>query len=341
MIYDLAVIGNGIFANVFLHEINKHVNKSQNFKVAKLYCEELAPNCSLRTTSTVSKNGIESGVSSLGDTLLKAFNAFEVFFHENKNCGVFPTKQFILSTNKESAQKLERRYKNQINLIEKPMLSEKYSGVVLDSYIVIPELFFEFIESLPKNYIQDTILQMVESIEEESGVVNLVLRDKTEVKAKKVVVATGAYSRINTHLFKNTNFHEKIKYTKIAAGSYLTKKFEYPHDLYYTIDGHNLVYRSKTKDLIIGSTTVDGPIVTPDLVSLKLIFEEVKKAIHLDLGDFESYQVITGLRHKGQKRVPFFEPIVDSKNIWFFNGAYKNGWSLPFYYAFENGKLFV
>ncbi len=341
MIYDLAVIGNGIFANVFLHEINKHVNKSQNFKVAKVYCEELAPNCSLRTTSTVSKNGIESGVSNLGDTLLKSFNAFEDFYRENKNCGIFPAKQQIFSTNTESAQKLERRYKNQINLIENQLLKEKFPGVVLDSYIVIPELFFEFIENVQKNYVQDTILQMVESIEEENGIVNLVLRDKTEVKAKKVIVATGAYSRINTHLFKSTNFYEKIKLTKIAAGSYLVKKFDYPHDLYFTLDGHNLVYRSITKELIIGSTTVDGPIFTPDLVALKLIFEEVKQAIKLDLGDFESYQVVTGLRHKGQKRVPFFDAIVESKNIWFFNGAYKNGWSLPFYYAFEKSKLFV
>lgn len=341
MIYDLAVIGNGIFANVFLHEINKLVNKSQNFRVAKLYSEELAPNCSLRTTSTVSKNGIEEGISNLGDTLLNSYNAFENFFLNNKDCGIFSSPQYILSTDDDHSVRLERRYKNLITPIENNLFKEKYLGVTLNSYIVIPELFFNYLESFSKNYIQDDILQLVESIEESAGVTTLILRDKTEVKAKKVVIATGAYSRINTHLFSKTNIHEKILFTKVVAGSYLVKQFDYPHDLYFTINGHNLVYRHQTKEMIIGSTTVQGAIVTPDLVELKNIFDNVNSAVNLDLGSFDSYRVITGLRHKGQKRIPFFEPIVDSQNIWFFNGAYKNGWSLPFFYSKEKAKLFV
>lgn len=341
MIYDLIVIGNGIFANVFLHELNMHVNKSQNFRVAKVYSEELAPNCSLRTTSTVSRNGIEEGISPLGDTLLKSYLAFEAFSKINNLCGIYPINQYLLATDKEHQVKLSRRYHDQLKPLNHPLLNDNFEGVLLDSFMVIPEEMFKFLASVPKNYIQDDIQSFVESIEERNDYTEIVLVDKTILKAKKVVIATGAYSRINYHLFANTLFKEKIMFTKIVAGSYLKKQFDYPTNLYFTINGHNLVYRQKSQELIIGSTSVNGAITAPDLFSLKQIFSEVKAAINLDLGLFNDYQVITGLRHKGQKRIPFFESISESKNIWFFNGAYKNGWSLPFYFAKEKAALFI
>lgn len=341
MVYDLVIIGNGIFANVFLHEINQHVNKSQNFKIAKVYSEELAPNCSLRTTSTVSQNGIEEGVSHLGDLLLKSYLAFEAFHQINKNCGIYPVKQFLFSLDEDHHQKLSRRYQNNMRVISHSVFPENKMGIVLDSYIVVPEEMFAYFHQQDKNYLLDEFSKMAESIEEIDGMVSITFSDKSVIKAKKVLLATGAYSRINTHLFAQTNFHEKIKLTKIVAGSYLIKKFDYPTDLYFTINGHNLVYRKSSQELIIGSTSVEGAVTAPDLVSLKAIFETVKSAISLEIGSFSDYQVVTGLRHKGQKRMPFFGPITKSENIWFFNGAYKNGWSLPFYLAKEKVNLFI
>lgn len=341
MVYDLVIIGNGIFANVFLHEINQLVNKSQNFTVAKVFSEELAPNCSLRTTSTVSQNGIEEGVSHLGDLLLKSYLAFESFFQLNQNCGIYPAKQYLFSVDDDHHQKLSCRYHNNMRVISHPAFMENKMGVVLDSYIVVPEEMFSYFNQIDKNYHLDEYSKMADSIEENRDHVVVTLADKSEILAKKVLLATGAYSRINSHLFSQTNFGEKIKQTKIVAGSYLIKKFNYPTDLYFTINGHNLVYRKSSGELIIGSTSVEGAMTAPDLVSLKSIFETVKNAISLELGNFSDYQVVTGLRHKGQKRIPFFEAITHSENIWFFNGAYKNGWSLPFHFAKEKASLFI
>jgi hypothetical protein len=57
VIYDLIVVGNGLAAQTFLFELfNQHgeVVKSQNFSVAQVAAEGIAPACSLRTTATVS-----------------------------------------------------------------------------------------------------------------------------------------------------------------------------------------------------------------------------------------------------------------------------------------------
>lgn len=329
--YDLVILGDGIFGKLFLYELNKYVTKSQNLKVARVFDEKLAPNCSLRTTSTVSENGIEEGISELGDELLKAFNAFKEFYISNQPDGIYEAKQYVANS-EDKLDKLIKRYKEKVSEIDIPLLKKELNGVELDSYIVSPELFFKYISVNNPNFALKDYSLLCKKIENIDGVVKLTLIDDTEISTKKLVMATGAYSVIHKELFESTLFYEKINFTKVVAGSYLKKSFKHFEDLYLTLNGHNLVYRHKTQELIIGSTTVQGPITSPDIAQLKDIFKEVKDLVTLDLGEFSDYEMITGLRHKGQKRMPFFKPITTDESIWFFNGAYKNGWSLPFYY---------
>ena len=77
-IYDLAVIGNGIAAHSFLWNLsNTEVSRSQNFSIAHIYSEKLAPACTLRSSATVSLNGIEADVSTLGNDMREAFFMFD------------------------------------------------------------------------------------------------------------------------------------------------------------------------------------------------------------------------------------------------------------------------
>ena len=340
MDFDLVVIGDGIFANVFLFELNKLVNKSQNFSVAKIFSEELAPNCSLRTTSTVSKNGIEEGISELGDLLVKSFEAFQQFSNEHQNVGIYPSKQYVASTHSKTEEKIQKRYGDKVSKLSQSYFKKNYLGVELDSYIVIPEEFFSGLNSYPKNYQLKSIQSFVKFFEEKEDGVAIHLLNGDVITAKKCVVATGAFSRLFSDMFTETEIKEKILNTKIVAGTYLIKKASFPNDIYLTLNGHNLVYRKSTSELIIGSTTVEGPITLPMMVELKEIFEDVKKSVTLDIGNFEDYTPVTGLRHKGQKRMPYFKPITKNQRVWFFNGAYKNGWSLPFYLAKKEAHLF-
>ena len=122
MKFDLAIVGNGIFSKLFLFELNKIVNKSQNFSVATISNEKLFPACSYRTTSTVSLNGIESGVSPLGDELRNAFFSFEDFVMKNNPQGVWPIKQQIFGIGDD--QKLKMRYGEKYFKRVHPLLKE-------------------------------------------------------------------------------------------------------------------------------------------------------------------------------------------------------------------------
>ena len=338
MTYDLAILGDGIFGKLFLYELNSRVKKSQNFSVAQISSDKLAPACSLRTTSTVSLNGIEEGVSELGNELRHGFLAFKEFYKKNRPDGIFPTEQIIVvdDQNENNIIKIKRRYSDQWSNISDIILKKNLIGIKLNSYIVSPELFFKHIKIENPNYQLNHFDSLAFNISKNDQVYEIVLSNNEKVKAKKVIICTGAYSRIHTSLFRETLFADKINLTKVVAGSYLKKTFNYPHNVYITINGHNVVYRKETKELIIGSTTVQGPILAPDLSSLREIFSDVQINIDIDLGKFNDYEVVTGLRHKGQKRMPFFKAITDDQNVWFFNGAYKNGWSLPFHYINQN-----
>jgi hypothetical protein len=341
MLYDLAVIGDGIFGNVFLHEINGLVNKSQNFTVAHIYEEKLAPMCSLRTTSTVSQNGVEEGISPLGDLLLNSFSAFVDFYQHNKDYGIIPSKQFIFTTIESKKAKLKRRFKEQIGVINSPYFHGIQTGVVIDSYIISPDTFFSKIKSTPKNFLKTDFIKLVKCVEEKDNFVLITFVDDTTIQAKKVLLATGAYSKIFPGMFQKTTFAEKINETKVVAGSYLIKKANFETDLYFTINGHNLVYRKATKELIIGSTEYEGALMVPEVYELKKILADVSAHVTFDLGSIDEYKAISGIRHKGHRRMPTFEPISENQRIWFANGAYKNGWSLPFYFSKKFGNLFV
>jgi len=80
MTYDILLIGNGLSAKVFLFELlhSDEIN-CQNLAIAQVFCENLAPSCSLRSTASVSLNGIEEGISPLGDLLSKSFDSFVSF----------------------------------------------------------------------------------------------------------------------------------------------------------------------------------------------------------------------------------------------------------------------
>jgi hypothetical protein len=59
----------------------------------------------------------------------------------------------------------------------------------------------------------------------------------------------------------------------------------------------------------------------------------MKDICSIDLGEFEDFKVLTGLRHKASKRIPVCGFADESKRIGLINGLYKNGYSLPFHFS--------
>jgi hypothetical protein len=334
VIYDLLVVGNGLAAQTLLFDLIKSSEiedmNCQNFSIAQIYAEDLAPACSTRSTSTISLNGIEDGVSELGDTLRKGFFAFESFYNEYSLPFIESVNQFITATDKVKLEALKRRYKNLIP-IKNESLSRSFDGVKLSSYIVDPNQmsnwFNSEIERSNIHRVEDFLMKFDINSE---GIIESHTHKGEIIKSRKILLCTGAYHSIFSAFFPLSTL--KVNH-QVVAGSYLQKKVSLPKGFILTIDGHNLLYRKSDQHLVLGSASQKGPIQTSDLSVLNNIFHQMKDLCMFDLGHFEDFKVINGLRHKASKRIPICGFLDESKKIGIINGLYKNGYSLPFYFS--------
>lgn len=332
-IYDLAVIGNGIAAQSFLWNLsmNTNFNGGEPYSIAHLYTEKIAPPCSLRSSATVSLNGVEEDVSPLGNDLREAYYLFENFFNQHCPEGVEKIKRSVLSTNENDTAKLKRRYKA-LSWIEPNNIKGKYLGIEYFSYVITPKDFLKWMTSqikIPK----DNFPYMVKDIIKNKEDFTIVLQDESTLLTKKILFATGAFSKIfeNFYLFsKENSFEEK---NAIKSGTYLERDLYLGEKSFYiTIDGNLLLYRKNCNEnkLIIGSLSNEGAYEFPDIKSLSELLLKLNEIVTFDLGHIKDYSIVTGLRHKGKKRMLICTSLDDEKKIFTLNGLYKNGYSLSF-----------
>lgn len=329
MIYDLIVVGNGLAAQTFLFELFKHlkldVKQSQNYSVAQVFSEDVAPTCSLRSTASVSLSGIAEGVSELGDDLRKSFHLFEDFFKQENPSGIEKVKQFITYSSDAEKDKLIRRYKK-LDTIKSSLFSSDFSGVELDSYIVSPRMYQNWFDEKISAEKIDRKRNFIKSITTDTaGVLTCELMSGEILKAKKIVLCTGAYAKIFSQFYPTT---EDFQSTQVVSGGYLEKSIALPTSSFYlTIDGHNLIYRSLDQSLILGSASIKGAFLASDYSELKHIYETVGKFLSFSLGDFNEFKTVVGLRHKASKRRAIARAINNDKSVYMINGFYKNGYS--------------
>lgn len=331
MIYDLIVVGNGLAAQAFLFELFSHlksdVKKYQNFSVAQIFSEEIAPACSLRSTATVSLTGITTGISDLGDDLNKSFYLFEDFVKKHNPLGVEKVKQIVTFTNETHQKKMIRRYKTLYPISSSLLKTPHREGVELDSYLVDPQAYAQWFNaqiSGEKIHQQNNFLKGL-AIDEE-GLVHCELMDKELLKTKKLVLCTGAYAKIYSHFFDESF---ELESSQVVPGAYLERSIDLNRpSFYFTIDGHNLIYRSTDQTLILGSVSSYGAFLTPDYAELKKIHRLFAETLNLSLGSFSEFKTVVGLRHKGKKRAQIARALNSSKSVYMINGFYKNGYTL-------------
>lgn len=330
MIYDLIVVGNGLAAQTFLMELFSHIGqndkKYQNYSVAQIFSEEIAPACSLRTTASVSLSGIVSGVSELGDDLRKSFFLFEDFVAKERPESVEAIKQYISYSIDAEKEKLIRRY-GDLTPIHSPLFKAAMNGTILDSYIVDPLVHAEWfnikIASQKIVKINNFLKSMTKN---DDGTFNCELMNAEVLTARKIVLCTGAYAKIFSQFYLPTAQMQK---TQVVAGSYLQKTIDLRCPSFYvTIDGHNLIYRSTRHELIMGSASYKGAILAPDYALLNKIYQVFNNALRPAIGNFQDFKTITGLRHKAQKRKPLACALNDEKSVYVISGFYKNGFSV-------------
>jgi hypothetical protein len=327
VVYDLLVVGNGIAAQTFLFELfnSEDVKKSQNFSVAQVYSEEITPSCSMRSTATVSLNGIEDGVSDLGDELRDSFFLFQNFYHLYSPTGVEKATQAITYSDDLHKAKMIRRFKKlQINT-HSPF-KESFEGTKLDSYIINPLMYRSWFESQLSQFKIDRYLYFLKSFSKNiDGTFDCQLFNNQVVKTKKILFCSGAFAKLYSEFF---GLKDEFINTQIVPGNYLEKKVDLQMPSFYlTIDELNCIYRTQEKTLIIGSSSMRDATAVADLSQLKKILETFNNFCLIPFGEINDFKLITGLRLKGVRRRPMSCALNPEKTIFTINGLYKNGFS--------------
>jgi len=325
VVYDLIVVGNGLAAQTLLFEIFSNDKKSQNFSVAQLYSEEITPSCSLKSTATVSLSGIEEGISELGEDLRESYFLFEKFIKEYSPAGVEALERYVTYTTDKEKAKMLRRYKN-LSKLKHPLLKEEFEGTKLESFLITPHLYSSWFE----NFIKDKNIVKRESfvssvIKNEAGFLECHLLGGEILLAKKVVLCTGAYSKILSHFY---GLSETLEKSEVVAGSYLERFLDLNRaSFYFTIDSHSLIYRQSDTKIIFGSSSIKGGFQAANLEELQNIFLQIQALISFNLGEFSDYKIITGQRHKGIRRRAFFKSLDSEDSLFLITGLYKNGYT--------------
>lgn len=331
-IFDLAVIGNGIAAQSFLWNLSHRERKSQDFSIAHVYSEKLAPACTLRSSATVSLNGINEDVSALGNDMREAFFMFDNFFKQYRPEGVESVIRTVVSTNENETKKLTRRYEK-LNTVISDKLKDQFSGTQYDSYMVTPEIFTKWLSDNTKIKKTDFPL-FLKNLKKCDDVYHLFLENGQTIKAKKILFAMGAYSKIFENFFLPLGAESIEAKNSIKAGSYFEKNCDLGNDsFYFSIDGIQVLYRKNAHEnkLIIGSATALGAYELPDYAVLEELFMKVKALLTFEIGEMSDFKIITGLRHKGPKRLLICDCIDgEEKTLFRINGLYKNGYSMGF-----------
>jgi hypothetical protein len=327
VIYDLIVVGNGIAAQTFLFEFYSKLDvlKRQNISVAQIYCEEIAASCSLRSIATVSLSGIEEGISDLGNELRDSYFLFEDFQNNHRPKGVEKVKQIVTYTTEKEKSKALRRYKK-LFPINNPILKEQMEGIELDAFVISPEILHQwFEEKLSKRDIVHKKKFLKNISENPEGILQCELLGGEILKAEKIVLCTGAFSKLFSSFYNETDF---LSTTYTVAGSYLERTFDFErHSFTVTIDGYKIIYRDDEKKIIMGSSSSSDGIVLGDLKEIQDILLLFNKKCSLYFGELTDFKLITGLRHKAAKRRPIASALNANKNIFMIGGLYKNGFT--------------
>ncbi|MBC7712900.1 MAG: hypothetical protein H7177_06150 [Rhizobacter sp.] len=339
-IYDLVVIGNGIAAQYFLWNLSNTDSKSQNFSIAHIYSKEIAPPCSLRSSATVSLNGIEEDVSQLGNDMREAFFLFDDLYKNHRPEGVEEITRTVVSTNENDTKKLTRRYKV-LKTVTSEKLKNHYPGAEYNSYVITPEVFSNWMSK--KISIKKTDYPFfVKDMTEVENLFHLKLQNGEVVVAKKILFAIGAFAKIFEKFYSPPDSESIELKNMIKAGSYLERNINLGDKSFYlSIDGHQVLYRTNSfeQKLIIGSATTVGAFEATDVALLSELFLKLKDLLTFDIGIISDFKVVTGLRHKGPKRLVICSAIDSEKRLFRINGLYKNGYTLGLLAAKRMEKL--
>ena len=327
----IAIIGGGIAAYGMAHQF-ANLNKN-TFAITLYDGSSLVPACSYASTAITALRGTTKGLSPLGDLIVDAYHAFENFHETYKPIGVSETfEEHLWPIENTSDEKILKRHP-EAKLTESIVLS--HSGKLLQTtekaYVIVPEIFLKWYEEELKDKV-NLKKEFVHSLQknEKNYEINNQVYDY-------VIFCTGYKTQWFENFFTEAHAHKKVSHAKPVAGTYLSfdKNDFNPKDFKNNLmesfsiayDNSHLIYQKEMKRILIGSTTnnlKDHYLPAPEIQEIYQKFKDCFKWTQFP--EYSTASFHTGIRHKGQQRMPFWGKI-DDDGAFAIHSLYKNGYS--------------
>lgn len=324
MKYDLIIVGAGLAAKTFLLRLSILIRSGEYAQIPKVLViseQRSYPTCSLNSTATVSKLGLQKGVGALGDQLLEAFEAFEEMLPEiRKDCFEKAVHYQILSG---EAHDFERRY-GKTEALSKNL--SHLRAAKSENYLVCPDRLLKFMSEKAKEVLDyDELETSVRAVKENGEVITL----GGKFEGERVLIAAGAAGED----LISDSFRE-IKEGKLASGTFLSWSCENPlrelgPSWQLGIGKFNVIYRALDQILLLGGTN-SGEISHTHLAHMKEQYDKANLILRGSLPAFGAAKFNVGERSKLSGRKTFWGPLPGHENIYAIRGLYKNGYSLSF-----------
>ena len=130
--YNILIVGGGIGGLAMAHEISSNLLGHKDLKIGLIESKQLQK-CSTRTTSVVSLHGIKSGISPLGDDLVKSFELFKSFVKKTNYTSIQNCTRSHIALNEMEEEKLKSRF-DRVDDIKFQNLS--YKGVKEEAFVI-------------------------------------------------------------------------------------------------------------------------------------------------------------------------------------------------------------
>jgi hypothetical protein len=335
---DIIIVGDGIAAKCLIFELNK-LNLTNILQISD---DDYAPACSTRTTAINCLRGTKKGISPLGDLIVDSFQLFEKFYGDYNPAGICLTEE-IQSWDQNHEKWLKRfgSFQNSKSFSQFNFsLQKSLNYYRSDAYIIIPELFYAWWELSLKR--QTLKAQVTNLIQQENGWI--VDTNAGTYQALKVVLATSYMTPILAQNVVQDKIKQKLLHSKKAAGTYLKFKaqdfdqtsFDFHNSFSFVYDEVHFIYRKQSHDVLIGATTNTEEVI--DEVGMQEQYQKLKEIFGEDkLPAFDKAELLMGVRHKGQKREPYWGEI--NHNLYAIWGLYKNAFTLAFSAASDLSAL--
>lgn len=334
---EFVIIGDGIAAKVLAFYLYRQYQRP----ITLIANDQFAPKCSTRTTAINCLRGTQKGLSPLGDMLVAGHYDFEDFYQNYAPEGIEKTIELQLWQNNH--EKWLRRFGecksyDEVPFFTRPLtrqFEECFEGHQSEAYIFHPESFLAWLDSqYERNFINDYVV----SIEEGDQYI-LNTHNGEKICCDKLFICTSYESSLFSHLVKDEGVKRQLNHSRPVAGTYLRfkvsdfdlKEFRTQHSFSVVFDQIHFIFRSHAKDILIGSTsTNNSKNFLADRQGMLSQYQRVMEILAnvITLPTFEKGELITGIRHKGQRRTPYWGEI--NKNCYAVWGLYKNGYSLAF-----------